>query len=175
MKKWQGIHRLMRAGIAFQYHINFNDPVNHFKLYQPCFLMPSGHIDNHVYYPRTSKSVQYSFGLVENGYTDQKTVNFYYTTLPQYFLMTTNMKYSQNNMERIQEYMRNTEKYDGVLKTDQDNDVENWRSHWDIGFSDHGSNGNSKFMYYGAHGNFCLPQFFPGGDAYNNYTHYANA
>ena len=55
MKKWQGIHALMRTDLAFGYNINFNDPANHFKLYQPCFFMPSGHIDNHVYYPRTSQ------------------------------------------------------------------------------------------------------------------------
>ena len=175
MKKWQGIHALMRADLAFNYRINFNDTTDVKKLYQPCFVMPSGNINDQVYYPRTSKSLQYSFGLVEDGNTDAKTVNFYYTTLPQYFLLTTNMVYNEANSKRIQTYMRNTEKYDGVFKTNEDSDVENWRSHWDIGFSDHGSNGNSKFMYYAGHGNFCLPQFFPGGDAYNNYTQYANS
>ena len=175
MKKWQGIHSLMRADLAFDYNINFNDSTNHVKLYQPCFLMPSGHIDNQVYYPRTTKSVMYKYGLVNHNENDQRTVNFYYTTLPQYFLFTTNMQYNEANLKRIQTYMRNTEKYDGVLKTDEDSDIENWRSHWDIGFSDHSGQDNSKYMYYCAHGNFCLPQVFPPSPAYSNYTHYANS
>ena len=28
MKKWQGIHRLMRADIAFQYNVNLSDTTN---------------------------------------------------------------------------------------------------------------------------------------------------
>ena len=100
MKKRQGIHRLMRADIAFDYNINFNDSANHFKLYQLCFLMPSGYIDDKIYYPRTSKSVQYQYGRTGHTETEQKTANFYYTTLPQYFLMTTNMKYNESNIKK---------------------------------------------------------------------------
>ena len=48
----------------------------------------------------------------------------------------------------IQIYMRNTEKYDGILKSNYHTDVENWRSHWDIGFSDQSGQDNTKFMYY---------------------------
>ena len=177
MKKWQGIHRLMRANIAFQYNVNFNDTTDLGKLYQPCFYMPGGHINNELYYPRTSKSVTYKYGRTGHSENVQKTANFYYTTLPQYFLFTTNMKYNEPNMRRIQEYMRNTEKYDGTLKTGQDDDIENWRSHWDIGFSDHSAQDNSKYMYYCSHGNFYVTQNIipPGTGAYQNSTHYANS
>ena len=175
MKKWQGIHALMRCDLAFNYNINFNNPAELLKLYQPCFLMPSGHINDQVYYPRTTKSMNYKYGLVGDNANDEKTVDFYYTTLPQYFLFTTNMKYNEANLSRIQIYMRNTEKYDGILKSNYHTDVENWRSHWDIGFSDQGGQDNTKFMYYCAHGNFNLMQFFPASPAYNNYTQYANS
>ena len=175
MKKWQGIHALMRCDLTFDYDVNFNDTTDIKKIYQPCFLMPSGHIDNQVYYPRTTKSLNYKFGLVDNSNTIQKTVNFYYTTLPQYFLFTTNMKYNEANIKRIQTYMRNTEKYDGSFKTNEDSDIENWRSHWDIGFSDQSGQDNTKWMYYCAHGNYNLPQVFLPSPAYSNYTDYAGA
>ena len=136
MNKWQGIHALMRCDLAFSYDINFNNPAELLKLYQPCFLMPNGAIDSQVYYPRITKSVTYKWGLVNNGNNLENTVNFYDTTLPQYYLFTTNMKYTEANIKRIQTYMRNTERYDGTLKTNEDNDIENWRSHWDIDFSD---------------------------------------
>eukprot|EP00750_Incisomonas_marina_P024690 INCI5139.35.p1 GENE.INCI5139.35~~INCI5139.35.p1 ORF type:complete len:564 (-),score=78.78 INCI5139.35:62-1687(-) len=137
--------------------------------------MPSGHINDQVYYPRTTKSMNYKYGLVGDNANDEKTVDFYYTTLPQYFLFTTNTKYNEANLQRIQTYMRNTEKYDGILKSNYHTDVENWRSHWDIGFSDHSGQDNTKFMYYCAHGNYNLMQFFPASPAYNNYTQYANS
>ena len=175
MNKWIGIHKIMHCDLAFNYNINFNDPTELLKLYQPCFLMPEGNIDNQVYYPRTTKSMNYKYGLVGDSTNAEKTVNFYYTTLPQYFLMTTNMKYNEANLSRIQTYMRNTEKYDGTLKSNYHTDVENWRSHWDIGFSDHSGQDNTKFMYYCAHGHFNLMQFFPGAPAYTNYTQYANS
>ena len=177
MNKWQGIHALMRTDLAFSYDINFNNPAELLKLYQPCFLMPNGAIDSQVYYPRTTKSVTYKWGLVNNSNNLQNTVNFYYTTLPQYFLFTTNMKYTEANIQRIQTYMRNTEKYDGTLKTNEDSDIENWRSHWDIGFSDQSGQDNSKWMYYCGHGNFNLPQVFlpPAIQAYSNYTQYAGS
>ena len=94
MPKWQGIHALMRCDLAIHYNINFNNPAELLKLYQPCFLMPSGHINDQVYYPRTTKSMKYKYGLVGDNANDEKTVDFYYTTLPQYFLFTTNMKYN---------------------------------------------------------------------------------
>ena len=175
MPKWQGIHALMRCDLAFHYNINFNNAAELLKLYQPCFLMPSGHINDQVYYPRTTKSMNCKYGLVGDNANDEKTVDFYYTTLPQYFLFTTNMKYNEANLSRIQIYMRNTEKYDGILKSNYHTDVENWRSHWDIGFSDHSGQDNTKFMYYCAHGNYNLMQFFPASPAYNNYTQYANS
>ena len=175
MKKWQGIHALMRTELAFNYDVNFNDTTDLKKLYQPCFLMPSGNIDDEIYYPRTTKSVQYKYGRTGHTDTVQKTADFYYTTLPQYFLFTTNMKYNEANIKRIQTYMRNTEKYDGILKTNEDSDIGNWRSHWDIGFSDQSGHDNSKYMYYCSHGNFYVTQIFPPSPAYQNFTKYANA
>ena len=175
INKWMGIHALMRADLAFNYNINFNDATELLKMYQPCFLMPSGAIDNQVYYPRTTKNFEYTIGnLHKSGTTYDDKADITYTTLPQYFLMTTNMKYNEANIKRIQTYMRNTEKYDGVLKENEASDIENWRSHWDIGFSDHSGQDNTKYMYYDAHGNFYLVRFFPQG-AYANWTQYANA
>ena len=174
MKKWQGVHALMRTDIAFDYNISFNDPTALKKLYQPCFLMPNGAIDNQVYYPRTTKTFKYTIAGLREGGTYDDTADIYYTTLPQYYVFTTNMKYNEDNIKRIQTYMRNTEKYDGVLKDGAD-DIENWRSHWDIGFSDHGGHGKTKHMYYAAHGNFYLDRFFPPAPAFQNWTQYSNS
>ena len=104
------------------------------------------------------------------------TGTIYYSTLPQYYLFTTNMKYNEANIKRIQTYMRNTEKYDGVCN-DPDADVENWRSHWDIGFSRQSGQDGTKVMYYAAHGNFYLVSWFPpeGAGPYRNWTQYSNS
>eukprot|EP00750_Incisomonas_marina_P022632 INCI4988.14.p1 GENE.INCI4988.14~~INCI4988.14.p1 ORF type:complete len:683 (+),score=112.28 INCI4988.14:1219-3267(+) len=176
MNKWISIHKVMRCDLAFNYNINFNNPNELLKLYQPCFLMPNGAIDNQVYYPRTTKSFEYTIAGLSGGHTYDDARDIYYTTLPQYFLMTTNMKYNEANIKRIQTYMRNTEKYDGV-SNDPDTDVENWRSHWDIGFSRQSGQDGTKFMYYCAHGNFYLVSWFPPADsgAYRNWTQYSNS
>eukprot|EP00750_Incisomonas_marina_P022651 INCI4988.7.p1 GENE.INCI4988.7~~INCI4988.7.p1 ORF type:complete len:682 (+),score=115.04 INCI4988.7:1219-3264(+) len=88
MNKWISIHKVMRCDLAFNYNINFNNPNELLKLYQPCFLMPNGAIDNQVYYPRTTKSFEYTIAGLSGGHTYDDARDIYYTTLPQYFLVS---------------------------------------------------------------------------------------
>ena len=110
-----GVDALYHADLAFEYNVNYNDSMGPYKLYQPFFLMPNGEIDGSIYYPRINKTFTYGFSLTTNTNTApdsllQGSGTIYYSTLPQYYLFTTNMKYNEANVKRIQTYMRNTEK-----------------------------------------------------------------
>ncbi len=41
LKHWQGVHRLMRCDLAFEYRVNFNQLTDYKLMYQPVFLMPN--------------------------------------------------------------------------------------------------------------------------------------
>ena len=167
-RKWVGIHAIMRTDLAFNYELAFNSGsvADVKKLYQPCFLMPNGNIDNQTYYPRVSKVFEYGYvkrGGDFEGPSGRKSQTMFYADLQQYQLMTTNMKYNEDNLKRIQTYMRNTEKYDGTYtdKDSQDTDTDNWRSHWDVGFSHQsmfGMYNSTRSLYYCGQGNFDLSQ-----------------
>ena len=181
IKKFMGVDALYHADLAFDCTVNYNDSMGPYKLYQPCFLMPNGEIDGSIFYPRISKTLTYKFSLTTNTSMAAEdllpgTGTVYYSTLPQYYLFTTNMKYNEANIKRIQTYMRNTEKYDGV-SNDPDTDIENWRSHWDIGFSRcaGGNRSATKEMYFCAHGNFNLPIVVAGQAPPTIETQYAHS
>ena len=169
--KWQGIHALMRADLAFDYNVSFNDASDLKQIYQPCIYMPGGHVNNSVNCPYTTFEIAYKY--VENFqslYSSATTVtkNVHYGTFSQYQLFTTNMKYNEDNIKRIQTFMRNTEKYDGNFTDNEDSDIDNWRSHFDIGTSQQSSPTNddaSKWFYYIGQGNFNLASgSLPTGD-----------
>ena len=81
-------------------------------------------------------SLKYKPVQFDSTNNDPVTKHAYYSTLPKYFLMCTNISYTEANIQRIQAYMRNTEVYDGISSDDNaDDDVTNWRSHWNIGIS----------------------------------------
>jgi hypothetical protein len=52
--------------------------------------------------------------------------------------------------------MRNTEVYDGISSDDNaDDDVTNWRSHWNIGISQQSQFKNkNRYLYYCSQGNY---------------------
>lgn len=55
--------------------------------------------------------------------------------------------------------MKNTEKYDGSLNDNEDSDIGNWRSHFDIGTSQQSipsDNDSTRWYYYIGQGNFNL-------------------
>ena len=165
-KKWQGIDALMRADIAFDYQYGFSLDI--VKCYQPCFLMPNGDNEGARNYPRTHFDMIYAVISVSDINASEPAEQYLtkspaYTTLPQYYMFCTNMTYNEDNIKRIQTYMRNTEKYDGVRTENEDSDINNWRSHFDIGFSHQTrttSNATdqsaSRHMYYCSQGNYNL-------------------
>ena len=162
-KHWQGVHRLMRADLAFDNRISLNEKIVSRKLYQPVFLMPNGHydsdnqLDKGIYYPNASLNFTFSYEGLKDHIKNEHPVtkHCYFSTLPKYFLMCTNMKYTEANIQRIQTFMRNTEVYDGYYTDKEETDVENWRSHWNIGISHQSQykDGN-RYLYYCSQGNF---------------------
>jgi len=158
LKHWQGVHRLMRCDLAFEYRVNFNQLTDYKLMYQPVFLMPNGSMNNQLYYPYCEKdfSLKYKPVQFDSTNNDPVTKHAYYSTLPKYFLMCTNISYTEANIQRIQAYMRNTEVYDGISSDDNaDDDVTNWRSHWNIGISQQSQfkNGN-RYLYFCSQGNY---------------------
>ena len=115
-----------------------------------------------VNYPYTTfnfgfKYVENFLALYDSALEVRK--DAYYSTFFKYQLFTTNLKYTEANIKRIQTYMRNTEKYDGALNDNEDSDIGNWRSHFDIGTSQQSSPVNdeaSRWYYYISQGNFNL-------------------
>ena len=146
----------MRTELAFNNEIDYNSTTR--KMYTPAFVMAQGNIDGNVYYPRTSAEFKFKMGLwfadEEPIQTEQKRT-VYYTTLPQYFAMTTNMKYTKDNVKLIAKYMQNMERYDGDWTKNLDQDIMNWRVHFDIGMSRHApaTNNDTEQMYHIGQGN----------------------
>ena len=154
-KKWEGIHYLMRTELAFNNEIDYNGTTR--KIYTPVFTMAQGNIDGKVYYPRTAKEFKFKTGL---WFADAEPIgqeqnrHVYYTTLPQYFVMTTNMKYTEDNVRLIAKYMQNMERYDGDWTENLDQDIMNWRVHFDIGMSRQApaTNNDTEQMYHMGQG-----------------------
>ncbi len=55
LKHWQGVHRLMRCDLAFEYRVSFNQITDYELMYQSVFLMPNGNMNNKLYYPYCEK------------------------------------------------------------------------------------------------------------------------
>ena len=152
--KWEGIHYLMRTELAFDNRIDYKSTTR--KMYTPAFMMAQGNIDGKVYYPRTAAEFKFEMGI---WFADQQPIqteqnrHVYYTTLPQYF-MTTNMKYTEDNVRLIAKYMQNNERYDGTWTDNLDQDLMNWRVHFDIGMSYQAppTDNNTEEMYHMGQG-----------------------
>ena len=165
LRKWQGIHALMRCDLAFYNAVNYKDDATAYKMYLPCLYMPNANYAGQTYYPRISKEFKWKYKNFEGGgdLSSEQTKDIYYLDLKKNHILTTNIKFTEDNVKRLQTYLRNTERYDGTA-TDpdtQDADIDNWRSHFDIGMSHHSYPSNvdvlleqSRFLYYCAQGNF---------------------
>ena len=95
LSKWQGIHALMRADLAFDYNVSFNDKSDLKKIYQPCIYMPSGRVNSSVNYPYTTYEIAYKYAKNSEDLSEYATTvnkDIYYGTFSKYQLFTTNMK-----------------------------------------------------------------------------------
>lgn len=160
LNEWTQVHYLMRLDLANNNHFNVadNDP---YTTYYPSYMIPTGLMKNYEsgslndrgYFPRTSVTMinstlpikdKYSDWFIDNPDSrDDTTIGtFYYSTIPKYFLLCTNVKYNEANIKRFAKAFRANETYDGVEKegTTQDNDIDNWRNHLDLGSSQQGNN-----------------------------------
>ena len=121
-KKWQGIHALMRCSLAFNNRLTFNDSATNYTQFHPSFLMPSGQVRGATYYPRVTvpfafKTIGFGSDAIES---QSRTTSFYYTTVPQYYVMCTSILYTEDNLKKIQLYLTNNERYDGTWTTNED-------------------------------------------------------
>jgi hypothetical protein len=74
--------------------------------------------------------------------------------------MCSNIAYTDMNLQRLQTSMKNAEIHDGTSSdSNADDDVANWRSHWNIGISHQSQFGEGKrFLYYCSQGNFNITE-----------------
>ena len=163
--RWQGIDALMRCELAFDFNVSLSttEPITNVKMFQPVYLMPNGHMDDSIQYPCIEQAFKFKYADYTNLPTpdDTQVVSVEnnvatFTILPQYFLMCTNIKYTEDNIKRIQTFLRNTEKYDGSREENSDYDYTKWRSHWDIGFSKQAPeiDDKSRQLYWLSQGNY---------------------
>jgi len=164
INKWMGNDSLVRCDLAFENKINYNSDLdeNQYLIYHPCFIMPGGHMhihDTHVglyqekaFFPRIrfNQTVKVRTPQTnENIFLFSASTDYYYASLPKYFLMITNISYTEKNIKRIQKYLQLNEKYDGNFtnpkQTEQDS--KKWRCPFDIGMSRQGLKSNSGDDY----------------------------
>ncbi len=168
LNHWQGVHRLMRCDLTFEYRVNLNQLADFKMMYQPVFLMPNGNMNDQLYYPYCEKQFTFKYTPVTVTYPvgthdASVTKSTYYSTLPKNFVMCTNISYDEANLQRIQIFMRNTEIYDGILSDDKsDEDITNWRSHWNIGISQQTQyDDGNRYAYFCSQGNFNITEQNP--------------
>lgn len=162
--EWLSCHYLMRLDLVNNGEFNVNDDIP-YKTFFPSFMIPSGKMSvndpfndsinvTRSYYPRISKTITISHNNINDKYTDyyrqeelETTIgNFYYSTIGKYFLICTNVAYTDANMKRFQKAFSNNEIYDGSFLAGerQDTDIDNWRVHLDMGSSQQGNSTGSS-------------------------------
>jgi hypothetical protein len=74
--------------------------------------------------------------------------------------MCSNIVFTDINLQRIQTFMRTTEVYDGTSSdSNADDDVSNWRSHWNIGISHQSQFGEgNRSLHYCSQGSFNITE-----------------
>ena len=149
LNKWKGIHSMMRCELAFGALAELNSTNEKYFFPRPCILMNGALCENQIddlgqdptacaFYPR--KALPFQFKV--KGKTDPVISECAYSTLPKYFVVVTNIRYTAKNIERIKVWFENNEVYDGQLTdpTSAQSDVENWRVMADLGSSRDGVN-----------------------------------
>lgn len=169
LNDWQGLHWMMRCFIEFEGYISFNDDSGGYSFNRPVYLLPRSYMvlndkdDKNVdraYYPRASYRMNYKFTKWDDDdgdYTQDGSLVFYYTTLPENFLIITNISYSDDQLRLLSKYRSVKEIYDGIFdeQNDIDSDTEQLRMHLDVGVSQQGveDTTKAKYMYQMSQGN----------------------
>lgn len=189
LNDWQALHWMMRMDLKFEGKVTFNNPEGPFYTFnKPVYLLPQGymHLNDQgskniegEWYPRVRKNLSYKWvdwsGTDPVG-TEEETKHFYYTCLPQNFMIITNISYTEDNFKLLSKYQQVKEKYDGIYSDgdpNQENDIDNFRFHLDVGESQQGveHDTETEYMYYMSQGNVDVVND-PSAEAELDPTHY---
>lgn len=159
-EKARGVYNMMRTSIAFDGKFRFDESIDEYLINRPAihisgcvckFKAYNGDIIETSMYPY--KKIDYTIkgtAIIaqtedDPGSTadfDNKASMAIFTLIPKGWLVTTNMKYTEKNVERMIRYFEGNEKYTGNFtdETEQNSDIENWYIRMDLGASRDGAN-----------------------------------
>ena len=159
-QKARGVYNMMRTSIAFDGLFRFDDSQTEYFINRPAihisgcvcrFKDYTGSIIETSMYPY--KKIDYEVsGKLQTAEPDHdpptdadvnnKESTSIYSLCPQGWLVTTNMKYTQKNVERMIRYFEGNERYTGdfIDESEQNQDIENWYIRMDLGASRDGAN-----------------------------------
>lgn len=162
LKDWKALHTLNKVGLSFEGNVGFNQggtPL--YKLNRASFLQPRGYMTCNdkgnknidcAWYPRISKNMKYHTAeWITTGtiYPAQRNKDYYYSCLPENFMMITNITYNEDNIKLLKKYQTFKEKSDnGDLKM-----------HFDIGESQQGYTStqtihtSGQYLFFTSQGN----------------------
>lgn len=194
ISEWRGLHYMFRTDLSFEGKVGFNSDNDFVKFNRPVFLLPEGFMfvndqstknNEEPFYPRVKYTMNYTW--VKRDGTDltphAKSLDFFYSTLPENFLMITNMTYNENNVRLLSKYQKEKEFYDGIYNDgdiNQATDINNYRFHLDLGESRQGVQegaadiySRTRTMYHMSQGNVDIIQFDPDAPTFRRPTAYA--
>ncbi len=159
-QKARGVYNMMRTSIAFDGLFRFEDSDTEYGINRPAIHISGcvcrfkdytgGIIETSMYpYKRIEYRVDGRLQTAlpdedpptDNEIKDKESVSIY-SLCPQGWLITTNMKYTEKNVERMIRYFEGNERYTGDFldETEQNQDIENWYVRMDLGASRDGAN-----------------------------------
>lgn len=150
---WKAIHISMRMDLAFEGKFDYSASEADYTSPRPCIMVDGTKNMCKLYdktdvvetcvFPNYRFPFKFTVTKEASGDTYTHTFDAKYSTLPKYYLITTNIKYNELNVNRFVDYfIKPNEIYDGT-ETDTDasqKDKENWRFMMDIGSSRDGMN-----------------------------------
>ena len=162
-KMCRGVYHMMRCSLAFDGRFRLDDQPTEYLINRPAIQIGGcvcrfktandGIIETSMYpYVRVPYTIsanylqsEYSFDPPVNGSFSNKNSLTVFSYLPEGWLITSNMKYTKENIERLRIYFEGMEKYEGDISDPDlmDKDVENWYCRLMLGSSKDGANSSN--------------------------------
>ena len=159
-EKTRGIYNMMKTSIAFDGKFRFDDRTTEYLINRPaihisgcvCRFKDStgGIIETSMWpYKRIEYTIKGNYQQAEptfdnptSGSFENKTSISVYSMVPKGWLVTSNIKYTEKNVQRLIRYFEGTERYTGDFLDDNEinNDIEKWYTRLDLGESKQGAN-----------------------------------
>tara|TARA_Y100001973_G_scaffold56325_1_gene83191 strand:- start:1839 stop:5891 length:4053 start_codon:yes stop_codon:yes gene_type:complete len=158
INKWKAIHAMMRCTLAFDGKIHYYGSPDEFFFPRPVIYIDAlGYRQNYKvrqqdavqtdqvkgFFPRRLYEFKNNCKDLDGGadHNDIST-SIAYSVIPKYFVISTNIQYTQKNINRIKKWFDAMKLYQGdfIDQTDINNDTQNWFVYSDIGSSMDGVN-----------------------------------